>query len=101
MSYLVVRTDVRQVSPRDLAVRWAGGDRARDEPTWPEHRRQSAFADNLESALHLARALATVGAVRAGRQRVKVIRLEPVPRSRVGRPSPYRRAALPSLPAGR
>jgi hypothetical protein len=101
MHYLVVRTDVRKLSPHDLAVTWAEGGLARDERTSPEHRRQTAFADNLESALHLARALATVGAVRGGRQRVKVIRLEPVPRSRVARPSPYRRAPSPSSRAGR
>lgn len=90
MHYLVVRTEVRQLTPQELVAAWAGGTPARDERVWPECRRQTAFAHNLESALHLARALATVGPVRAGRQRVKVIRLFPVRRRR-GLPSPYRR----------
>jgi hypothetical protein len=90
MHYLVVRTEVRQLTPEELAAAWAKGVPARDERLSPECRRQTAFAHNLESALHLARALATVGAVRAGRQRVKVIRLAPV-RARRGMPSPYRR----------
>src|SRR5690606_35256620 len=67
MHYLVVRTEVRQLTPEELAAAWAKGVPARDERVWPECRRQTAFAHNLESALHLARALATVGAVRAGR----------------------------------
>lgn len=98
MYYLVVRTDIRQLSPREMAAAWATGGAARDERASPEHRRQTAFADNLASALHLARALASVGAVRAGRQRVKVIRLEPVPRRRLARPSPYRRASVGPAP---
>src|SRR5690606_29229959 len=91
MHYVVVRTEVRQLTPEELVAAWAGGTPARDERVWPECLRQTAFAHNLESALHLARALATVGPVRAGRQRVKVIRLATV-RQRRGMPSPFRRA---------
>ena len=41
------------------------------------------FAEDRDAALHLARALASVGPVRAGRQRVKVVRLgEPERRKR-------------------
>jgi len=98
MHYLVVRTEVRQLTPEELAAAWAAGVPARDERVWPECRRQTAFAHNLESALHLARALATVGAVRAGRQRVKVLRLAPV-RLRRGMPTPYRRARPSPYPA--
>jgi hypothetical protein len=76
VQYVVVRTDVRRLTPDDLTAAWAQGGTPRDERTLPEPRRQVAFADNLESALHLARALATVGTVRSGRQRVKVVRLD-------------------------
>jgi hypothetical protein len=67
MRYLIVRTDVRE---HDLN---APGQR--DERRCPEHRRQVASAQDREAALHMARALAACGAVRSGRQRVKVIRL--------------------------
>jgi hypothetical protein len=67
MRYLIVRTDVR-----DHELDAPG---QRDERRCPEHRRQVASAVDREAALHLARALAACGAVRAGRQRVKVIRL--------------------------
>lgn len=76
MQYVVVRTDIRRLTPGDLAAAWAQGGSPRDERALPEPRRQVAFADNLESALQLARALATVGTVRSGRQRVKVVRLD-------------------------
>jgi hypothetical protein len=67
MRYLIVRTDIR-VATDDSAV-------PRDERRYPETRRQTATAEDWDSALHLARALAACGAVRSGRQRVKVIRL--------------------------
>jgi hypothetical protein len=67
MRYLIVRTDVRE---QDL-----NSPGQRDERRYPEHRRQVASAQDRDAALHLARALASCGAVRSGRQRVKVIRL--------------------------
>lgn len=67
MRFLIVRTDVRDHDPD------ASGQR--DERRHPEHRRQVASAVDRDAAMHLARALAACGAVRAGRQRVKVIRL--------------------------
>lgn len=76
MRYVVVRTEVRRVALKELAAMLAKGSRIRDERTDPEQRRQTAFADNLDAALHLARALASVGPVRTGRQRVKVLRLD-------------------------
>lgn len=75
MRYLIVRTDVRAVAPDELASAWASGLRVRDERTAPEPRRQTMFAEDRDAALHLARALASVGPVRAGRQRVKVVLL--------------------------
>jgi hypothetical protein len=66
MRYLIVRTDVREP---------AGPDQPRDERRRPETRRQVASAANRDAAMHMARALAACGAVRSGRQRVKVIRL--------------------------
>ena len=68
MRYLIVRTDVRDPG-------FDGPDQPRDERRWPETRRQVASAADRDSAMHLARALAACGAVRSGRQRVKVIRL--------------------------
>ena len=68
MRYLIVRTDIREPG-------LAGPARPRDERRQPETRRQVASAADFDSALRLARALAACGAVRAGRQRVKVIRL--------------------------
>ena len=67
MRYLIVRTDVREHDTETPAPR--------DERCCPEHRRQVATAQDREAALHLARALSSCGAVRSGRQRVKVIRL--------------------------
>jgi hypothetical protein len=66
LRYLIVRTDVRDPG---------GFDRPRDERRRPETRRQVASAAELDVALRMARALAACGAVRSGRQRVKVIRL--------------------------
>lgn len=88
MRFLIVRTDIRAVADGDIAAAWADGHRLRDETTTPEPRRQTVHADDLDAALLLARALATVGAVRAGKQRVKVLPLgEPRPtfRHRPGR----------------
>lgn len=82
MRYLIVKTDVRPVPPEELASAWANGQRVRDERVAPEPRRQMMFAEDREVALHLARALASVGAVRSGRQRVKVVRLGEPPRRR-------------------
>jgi hypothetical protein len=67
MRYLIVRTDIR-AAVDDSAL-------PRDERRRPETRRQTATAEDWDSALHLARALTACGAVRSGRQRVKVIRL--------------------------
>jgi hypothetical protein len=75
MRYLIVKTEVRSIAPDELALAWENGGRVRDEPTAPEFRRQTMFAEDREAALHLARALAAVGPVRSGRQRVKVVRL--------------------------
>ncbi|MET7747093.1 hypothetical protein [Micromonospora sp. NPDC005367] len=75
MRFLIVRTDIRTVVDGDIAAAWAGGHRLRDETTAPEPRRQVVHAEDREAALHLARALASVGAVRAGRQRIKVLPL--------------------------
>ena len=69
MPYLVIRTDVRSV-PEEIV-----GPRFRDERSEPETRRQTATADNFDAAMRMARALAACGQVRAGRQRVKVIRI--------------------------
>jgi hypothetical protein len=74
MSFLIVRTDVRVFAPEELSSALAAGARLRDERTAPEWHRQTACAEDREAALRLARALAAVGAVRAGRQRVKVLR---------------------------
>ncbi|RZU78012.1 hypothetical protein EV384_6759 [Micromonospora kangleipakensis] len=73
MRFLIVRTDIRAVADNDIAAAWAGGGRLRDETTTPEPRRQVVHAEDRDAALVLARALATVGAVRSGRQRVKVL----------------------------
>jgi hypothetical protein len=75
MRYLIVRTEVRAVGPEEVAAAWAEGVRIRDERTAPEPRRQIVTADDRDAALNLARALASVGAVRSGRQRVKVVRV--------------------------
>ncbi|TNH28452.1 hypothetical protein FHG89_15155 [Micromonospora orduensis] len=91
MRFLIVRTDIRAVADGDIAAAWADGHRLRDETTQPEPRRQIVHAEDRDAALLLARALATVGAVRAGRQRVKVLPLSdprPAFRHRTGRTGP-------------
>jgi hypothetical protein len=75
MRYLIVRTEIRAVGPDEVVAAWADGVRIRDERTDPEPRRQIVLAEDREAALNLARALAAVGAVRAGRQRIKVVRV--------------------------
>ncbi|MFJ8688087.1 hypothetical protein [Micromonospora wenchangensis] len=75
MRYLIVRTDIRTAADIDLAATWAGGGCLRNETTAPEQRRQTVHAEDRDAALLLARALSTVGAVRAGRQRIKVLPL--------------------------
>lgn len=76
MRFLIVRTEVRSYAPEEVVASFMEDAPLRDESTTPEQRRQVAEADNLDSALQLARALASVGAVRSGRQRVKVVRLD-------------------------
>ncbi|GIG85864.1 hypothetical protein Pen02_08000 [Plantactinospora endophytica] len=73
MRFLIVRTDIRAAADDELAAAWAHGERLRDEQTSPEQRRQTVRADDRDAALLLARALSSVGAVRSGRQRVKVL----------------------------
>ncbi|SCG57483.1 hypothetical protein [Micromonospora inositola] len=81
MRFLIVRTDIRAAADIDIAAAWADGGRLRDETTEPEPRRQVVHAEDRDAALLLARALATVGAVRSGRQRVKVLPIsDPDPR---------------------
>jgi hypothetical protein len=75
MRYLIVRTEVRPIGLDEINAQWDDESPIRDEVETPEPRRQTAEADSLEAALRLARALASVGAVRAGRQRVKVVKL--------------------------
>lgn len=75
MRYLIVKTDIRSVAPDELTIAWSHGHRIRDERKTPERRRQTMFAEDRDAALHLARALAAVGPVRDGRQRIKVVRL--------------------------
>lgn len=76
MRYLIVRTEVRPVAPEDVVASFLDEQPLRDESLVPELRRQVAEADSLEAALQLARALSSVGAVRSGRQRVKVLRVD-------------------------
>jgi hypothetical protein len=75
MRYLIVRTEVRALDDDQVVAAWAEGMRIRDETATPEARRQIVTADDREAALNLARALAAMGAVRAGRQRIKVVRI--------------------------
>jgi len=75
MRYLIVRTEVRPIGLDEINAQWDDESPMRDEVETPEPRRQTAEADSLEAALRLARALASVGAVRSGRQRVKVVKL--------------------------
>ncbi|HET8657920.1 MAG TPA: hypothetical protein VFM55_02865 [Micromonosporaceae bacterium] len=88
MRYLIVRTDVRPFAADELESAWQCGLQVRDERTTPEPRRQTMFAENRDAAFHLARALAAVGSVRAGRQRVKVVRLGEPDRHRRTRNQP-------------
>lgn len=76
MRYLIVRTVIRTPAEAELAAAMTSGHWLRDERVAPEPRRQVIHADDREAALLLARALSSVGAVRAGRQRVKVLRLD-------------------------
>ncbi|MGW4501442.1 hypothetical protein ACWENR_22850 [Micromonospora sp. NPDC004336] len=85
MRFLIVRTDIRAAADVDIAAAWACGGRLRDETTTPEPRRQIVHAEDRDAALLLARALSTVGAVRCGKQRVKVLPLD--------EPTRHRRAA--------
>lgn len=82
MRFLIVRTEIRTAAEAELTAAMAPGCRLRDERLAPEPRRQIVRADDRDAALLLARALAQVGAVRAGRQRVKVIRLDEPERPR-------------------
>lgn len=75
MRFLIVRTDVRAAAHDDVAAAIVSGCRIRDEKVTPEARRQIVHADDRDAALGLARALSKVGAVRSGRQRVKVLPL--------------------------
>ncbi|MGW0502748.1 hypothetical protein [Micromonospora sp. NPDC003241] len=88
MRFLIVRTDIRAAADTDITAAWAGGRRLRDETTRPEPRRQVVHAEDRDAALHLARAIATVGAVRSGRQRVKVLPLDDPGRRRARRGPP-------------
>jgi len=69
MPYLIIRTDVRNVSET------INQGRFRDERDAPEVHRQTAKAENFDAAMRMARALSACGQVRTGRQRVKVIRI--------------------------
>ncbi|MDG4833200.1 hypothetical protein O7627_28420 [Solwaraspora sp. WMMD1047] len=85
MRFLIVRTDIRTAADADLAAAWADRGWLRDEQIAPEERRQIVRAEDRDAALLLARALSTVGAVRSGRQRVKVLPIdEPGRRNRPG-----------------
>ncbi|HEY2792158.1 MAG TPA: hypothetical protein VGJ28_07385 [Micromonosporaceae bacterium] len=70
MTYLIIRTDVRDVAEEIDDSGWI-----RDERNAPETRRQMAKADSFDAAMRMARALSACGQVRLGRQRVKVIRI--------------------------
>ncbi|MGK5674196.1 hypothetical protein ACSNOB_15315 [Micromonospora sp. URMC 106] len=76
MRFLIVRTDIRAACDVDIAAAWARGGHLRDETTAPEPRRQIVHAEDRDAALLLARALSTVGSVRSGKQRVKVLPLD-------------------------
>ena len=75
MRFLIVRTDIRTAAADDLRRAWADGHRLRDETTPPSRAGRSSMPRTGTPRCQLARALASVGAVRAGRQRVKVVRL--------------------------
>ncbi|WP_341717498.1 hypothetical protein QQG74_27040 [Micromonospora sp. FIMYZ51] len=88
MRFLIVRTDIRAAADTDITAAWAGGRRLRDETIRPEPRRQVVHAEDRDAALLLARALATVGSVRSGKQRVKVLPLDDPGRCRARPDSP-------------
>ncbi len=69
MPYQIIRTDVRDV-PETIK-----NGRFRDERKMPETRRQTASAESIDAAVRLARALASCGQVRMGRQRIKIIKI--------------------------
>jgi hypothetical protein len=101
MRFLIVRTDVRAAAYDEVAAALRAGGRIRDEKVAPEARRQIVHADDRDAALVLARALSSVGSVRSGRQRVKVVPLaepERFPGSAARTPQqryPYRPTASP------
>ncbi|MDG4784645.1 hypothetical protein O7626_01620 [Micromonospora sp. WMMD1102] len=97
MRFLIVRTDIRAAADDDLAAAWAQGERLRDEQTSPEQRRQILRAEDRDAALVLARALASVGAVRSGRQRVKVVPVGEPDRQRPDHPFRDHQPQNPSL----
>jgi hypothetical protein len=72
---MIVRTDIRHTAANEVSEAVSRGYRLRDERISPETRRQTMTAEDRDAAMHLARALASSGSVRSGRQRVKVIRL--------------------------
>ncbi|MFD6755718.1 MULTISPECIES: hypothetical protein [Micromonospora] len=76
MRFLIVRTSIRAAAEADITAAWAEGHRLRDETIRPEPRRQVVHAEDRDAAFVLARAFATVGAVRSGRQRIKVLPLD-------------------------
>ncbi|MFV2100050.1 hypothetical protein [Micromonospora sp. LOL_024] len=88
MRFLIVRTDIRTAAETEITAALAEGRRLRDETTRPEARRQVVRAEDRDAALLLARAIATVGAVRSGKQRVKVLPLN----------GPWHHQARPSGP---
>ena len=77
MSYLVVRTEVRAFLADELAAALEGGRCPRDPDLAPEVCRQTMVAHDRLTALRLAAALSHTGPVRAGRQRIKVLRQGP------------------------
>jgi len=82
MRYLIVRTEVRNAELDEVSATIDAGCSVRDELTSPEPRRQTFSAVDRDAALLLARALSSSGAVRKGRQRIKVICIgEPRPLS--------------------
>ncbi|HEY3011091.1 MAG TPA: hypothetical protein VGJ63_23965 [Micromonosporaceae bacterium] len=98
MRFLIVRTEVRTKAPDDVTDAWALGGHVRDERSDPEQRRQTVSADDWGAAMHLARALSSVGAVKAGRQRVKVVRIGDPPRRSVTRDSRSRETMPRDVP---
>jgi hypothetical protein len=79
MRYLIVRTEIRAVAHDELIAAVSNGEPIRDERRTPELRRQTVCAEDRDAAMRLARALSTVGSVRSGRQRVKVVPIPAAP----------------------